>query len=314
MGRNIVKLILQWVFAFGLLFILLLLPREMEMETGASGEFVAAHYTYSADAHVENVKSFFIQLINGEGLGTDRYDRPLLGHAWEMIQRSLWLIIPAFFVSILLGIAKGVFDFQTRHGKRRGAGLQTTWLGLSLPDLFFIIMIQMTMMYLNVNGIVTGLKLYTHETIEAVVMNVIYLSIFPMFYLANITYAALSGEQGADYIRTARAKGVPAFKLLYIHMLRNGLAKIFVHTNTVVLYLLSNLFVIEYLTQYRGAAYYFKEYVAASQRIVDGQSLMVDVGAIVAFTLFFTLMILFAGLISQVARTFLLPHERGSNG
>ncbi|WP_166786745.1 ABC transporter permease subunit [Jeotgalibacillus salarius] len=311
MGNRIVKMVIQWLAAFSILMLLLLLPREMEIESGPSGEFVAAHYEYSISAHAESIQQFLTPLLSGEGLGTDRYDRPFFDHAWEMMQRSLWLVVPAFFISIFFGIAKGVFDFQTRNRKRRIAGLHTTWLGLSVPDLVFIIVIQMILMYLNIKGIVTGLSLYGAGSPEAVVMNVIYLSIFPMFYLANVTFSALSDENGAEYIRTARAKGIPSFKLLYVHMLKNGLAKIFVHTNTVVLYLLSNLFVIEYLTQYRGAAYYFKEYITASSKIYDGQSLMLQTGAIASFTFFFTVLILLAGLISQVARGFLLPHERG---
>ncbi len=314
MRTRIGKLLIQWVAAFVVLMLLLLLPRDMEIESGPSGEFVAAHYQYSFNAHVESVKGFLAPILNGEGLGNDRYNRPFFGHAWEMMQRSLWLIIPAFFISILAGVAKGVFDFRTRHGKRKVVGLQTTWLGLSVPDLVFIVFIQMTLMYLNMKGIITGLSLYSAGNPEAVVMNVIYLSVFPMFYLANVTFQALSDENGAEYIRTARAKGVSSYKLLYIHMLRNGMAKIFVHTNTVVLYLLSNLFVIEYLTQYKGAAYYFKEYVTVSTKIVDGQSLNLNEGAIAAFTFFFTVLILLAGLISQVARAYLLPHERGGEG
>ncbi|KIL52384.1 hypothetical protein KP77_06440 [Jeotgalibacillus alimentarius] len=314
MGTRILKLLLQWVAAFSVLMLLLLLPREVEIESGPSGEFEAAHYHYSIGAHVESIKEFFTPLMNGEGFGTDSYNRPFISHAWDMMQRSLWLIIPAFFISIFTGVAKGVFDFKTRHGKRKLAGLQATWVGLSVPDLVFIIFIQMALMYLNMKGIITGLSLYGAGNPEAVVLNVIYLSIFPMFYLANITYSALSDENGADYIRTARAKGSSSFKLLYIHMLRNGLAKLFVHTNTIVLYLLSNLFVIEYFTNYRGAAYYFKEYIAVSNVINGPDSLLLNTGAIAAFAFFFTILILLAGLVSQVARGFLLPHERGGNG
>ncbi|MDZ5713184.1 ABC transporter permease subunit [Jeotgalibacillus haloalkalitolerans] len=311
---SIFKTIVQWVLAFTLLMLFILIPREMEIEYGPSGEFITGHYHYSISLHGDNIKQFFEPLFNGEGLGYDRYDQPLLTHAWDMMQRSLLLVIPAFFLSIFLGVAKGVFDFQTRHGKRKVIGLQTTWLGLSVPDLFYIIMIQMGLMYLNVKGIITGLSLYGAGSPEAVIMNIIYLSIFPLFYIANVTFSALSDQHGAEYIKTARAKGVSPFKLLYIHMLRNGLAKLFIHTNIIVLYLLSNLFVIEFLTQYRGAAYYFKEYVSVVNHIVDAQSLSVNTAAIAAYTFFFTVIILIAGVISQIARGLLLPHERGEKG
>jgi len=310
MVGNIVKQILLWGVAFGLLLIFLLLPRTMEIQSGEVGEFVSADYVYSISEHRDNFSLFFTQLTSEEGLGLDRYNRPLLGHAWEMMQRSLWLIIPAMLISFVAGIAKGVFDFRTRNGKRRIAGIQSTWLGLSVPDLFFIVLIQMGFMYLNMKGIITGLSLYGHGSVEIVLVNIFYLSIFPLLYIANVTYNTLTEEQGQDYIRTAQAKGTATFKILYIHMLRNGLSKIFLHTNTMILYLLSNLFVVEFLTQYRGAAYYFKEHVSAAQRIVSNDSLVLDVGAIVAFAFFFTVIILCANIVSQIARSALLPHER----
>lgn len=314
MAVNVVKLILVWGLAFGLLLVFLLLPRTMEIQSGEVGDFVSADYVYSVSAHWDNIQLFFTQLTSDEGLGLDRYNRPLLGHAWEMMQRSLWLIVPALFLSFIIGIAKGVFDYQTRNDKRRAVGLQSTWLGLSIPDLFYIVLLQMGFMYLNIKGIITGLDLYGYGSVEIVIVNIFYLSIFPSVYIANVTYTTLTEEQGQDYIRTAKAKGTAMFKILYLHMLKNGLAKIFLHTNTMILYVLSNLFVVEFLTQYRGAAYYFKEHVSAAQRIVSNDSLVLDVGAIVAFAFFFTVLILLANIVSQVSRSLLLPHERRGEG
>ncbi|MGD7045144.1 ABC transporter permease subunit [Jeotgalibacillus proteolyticus] len=311
MTVKILKLVGVWVLAFSLLLIFLLVPRTMDIQSNEVGAFVSPGYTYSFSVHWDNIQLFFTQLMSEEGLGMDRHNQPLLGHAWEMMQRSLWLIVPALVLSFVVGIAKGVFDFSTRNSRKKPLGLHTTWLGLSIPDLFIIVALQMGFMYLNVKGIVTGLSLYGYGSVEIIIVNIFYLSLFPAFYIAKATYTALSAEQGQDYIRTARGKGIAHFKILYVHMLKNGLAHVFLHTNTMVLYVLSNLFVVEFLTQYRGAAYYFKKHTEAAQRIVTNDALVVDVGAVVAFTFFFTVLILISSIISQVARSLLVPIERG---
>ncbi|WP_422122495.1 ABC transporter permease subunit [Planococcus sp. X10-3] len=280
-------------------------------ETGRGGSFEGAQYDYQFANHVDNFKMLGTHIVEFQGLGPDQYGRDLLGHIMEMFGRSLKIIIPALILSFILGIAKGVIDYRVRRSKGKTFGQFTTWGILSVPDLALIIGIQLAILTMISNGWLFRIDLFGHDTIDNVLMNILFLSIYPTAYIANTTFQALQTEQGMDYIRTAKSKGTPQFVILYKHMLKNGMARIFSHTNTMVLYILSNLFIIEIFTEYRGAAFYFYNSLGnPSQFYVDGLFSARTI-EVIGYIFFFTVLILAANLVTAAARSVMVPAKGG---
>lgn len=54
-------------------------------------------------------------------------------------------------------------------------------------------------------------------------MPVTALSIYPTAYITRLMRSSLLDVMGQDYIRTARAKGLSNFKVLFKHALRNAI-------------------------------------------------------------------------------------------
>ena len=54
------------------------------------------------------------------------------------------------------------------------------------------------------------------------IMPVTALSIYPTAYITRLMRSSLLDVMGQDYIRTAKAKGLSNFKVLFKHALRNG--------------------------------------------------------------------------------------------
>ncbi len=81
------------------------------------------------------------------------------------------------------------------------------------------------------------------------------LTLFPTAYLARITSMALGSQEKQLYVLFARTKGIRERMLLWKHMLRNCWSGILDFMPTLITVLLSNLLLVEYLTQFKGAAY-----------------------------------------------------------
>src|SRR5699024_8219211 len=92
------------------------------------------------------------------------------------------------------------------------------------------------------------------------------LTLFPLFHMVKVTMVALENEVGEEYVRTALSKGMKGNRVL-IHMLGNGFPTIVNQSQTVMLYIISSLPIIEKLSNYKGAGYQFLDSVFAYDHV-----------------------------------------------
>ena len=86
-------------------------------ESGEAGNFIDANYVYSIDSHIKQIKEFYHYITHNPGLGKYRDNITNLEHITDKVLKSLWIIIPALFLSLLAGIAKGIFDYWSKDKK-----------------------------------------------------------------------------------------------------------------------------------------------------------------------------------------------------
>ena len=297
-----------WLFSFAILLLLLLVPMDTVFEEGRGGAFMGAAYDYQIQNHAANIKAFFTYLYETGGLGTDEAGRPIMEQVTSVFFRSMLIFMPAIVIGFFIGIAKGIFDYNVRKTKARLIGQPATIAFLSVPDIAIIIFIQLAVLLLQSYGLVE-IDLFGHDKIDNVLMNILYLSIYPVMFIANITFKTLETEQGLDYIRTARSKGTGELKILYRHMLKNGLPKIMAYSNTMVLYTLSNLFIVEVFTEYRGAAFYMYHSLGSSTTFYVGALVSPNIISQIGYIFLFTVVILAFNIVSGIARSAISPLE-----
>jgi len=163
-------------------------------------------------------------------------------------------------VSIALGLLGGLLASRfARPGARRATGTINLLL-LSLPDLLLIFFVQWGLIKL---GQATGLNLLPPYgdwrgglTLRAAVLPVLMLSLFPAAYLARIAAAAFDGVFRTDYIRTARAKGVPDRTVTWGHAFRNAIIPILAAMPAVTGIMISNLVIVEYAMNILGVGWW----------------------------------------------------------
>ena len=153
----------------------------------------------------------------------------------ERLPATLLLMGLAFLFSVLLGVTLGVLAARSRY-TNRNKWLDSTIMSLSMLlyatplfwlSLLMIILFSVTLGWLPAFGMesvgagLTGMA-RVHDIAAHLVLPVVSLGCFFMAVYARLTRASMLEVMGMDFVKTARAKGVPAGQVLRKHVLRNA--------------------------------------------------------------------------------------------
>ncbi|MDX6411024.1 MAG: peptide/nickel transport system permease protein [Gaiellaceae bacterium] len=164
-------------------------------------------------------------LVRGD-LGTDQRQLPVAHTIVTRLPITLELAGLAILLGSVLGIVAGVIA-AVRRG--RGADYVATsvaLVGLSVPHfwlgLLMIILFAVKLHWLPAGGYVS----FAHDPISNLrhmVMPAIVLGTGLSAVVMRQMRSAMLDSLGADYVRTARAKGLSEFSVVAVHALRNSL-------------------------------------------------------------------------------------------
>jgi peptide/nickel transport system permease protein len=160
-------------------------------------------------------------LLTGD-LGTSLSSRlPVSDIVAQRLPATLTLAVLAFvaavIVAIPLGVAMGVLT-RRGHGRRTELAFTTTSIVVAtIPD--FLIGVGLVYVF----GVRLGwLPVAGNDTASAYLLPVISLAIGPAAILARIVRVEMAGVLDADFVRTARAKRLPARTIYLGHALPNA--------------------------------------------------------------------------------------------
>ncbi|MGM9970883.1 MAG: ABC transporter permease [Anaeroplasmataceae bacterium] len=83
------------------------------------------------------------------------------------------------------------------------------------------------------------------DSVLRYVLPVVCLMLYPMAYIIRLTRTSTLDVLEADYIRTARSKGVSPTKVLFKHALRNSLTPVITYAGPMIAYILTGSLVVE---------------------------------------------------------------------
>ena len=83
------------------------------------------------------------------------------------------------------------------------------------------------------------------STAKHYVMPVIALAFYPTAYIMRLMRSSMLDVLGQDYMRTARAKGLAGFVVLFKHALRNALLPVITYVGPMLAYTITGSFVVE---------------------------------------------------------------------
>lgn len=190
--------------------------------------------------------SFLGKLVNGD-LGTSIITRqPVLSEFLTLfpatVELSLCAILLALMVGLPAGIVAGVkrgsaFDHFVMGGALVGYSMPIFWSGLLMMIFFSGILgwtpvsgrISVMFYFEDVTGFMlidsflSGEKGAFTSAMSHLILPTAVLATIPLAVIARQTRSAMLEVLGEDYVRTARAKGLPPWRVIGVHALRNAL-------------------------------------------------------------------------------------------
>ena len=173
----------------------------------------------------------------------------------ERFPATLLLTLAATFMAVLFAIPMGVFAAIKRHSGVDYLAMVFSLIGISVPHFWLgILLILAFSLYLPIlpsSGYVLSMN-QPLETLKHFVLPALTMGTSMAAIVARMTRSEMLEELGKEYVRTARAKGVPERAIIFNHALKNAL----VPTITVIgLHfgrLLGGAVIIEYIFAWPG--------------------------------------------------------------
>ena len=139
----------------------------------------------------------------------------------ERVPATALLAGTSLAIGFLLGLVAGISTAARRGSTIDVAVLVGTLIGLSIPAFWLGNLLIYWFSYR-----LKLLPLGGYGTIRHLVLPAATLAILEFFFYARFVHTNVAGTLASDYIRTARAKGVPPARLYFVHALRNALIPI----------------------------------------------------------------------------------------
>jgi ABC-type dipeptide/oligopeptide/nickel transport system permease component len=164
---------------------------------------------------------YITRLASGD-LGVSIFTRrPVIVEIRDRFWNTVKLSLVAIVAATVLGMAMGVISAINRNGFWDILFTIIALLGISIP-VFWLGLLMMWFFSVELGVLPSA----GDSTWRHFIMPTVTLSVFSLAFITRMTRASLLETLQEDYVRTARAKGVPKLMVLIRHSLRNALLPI----------------------------------------------------------------------------------------
>ena len=193
--------------------------QQMLGEGAAATDIQAARHAYGLDAPLgTQYMRYWSGVLRGNLGSSIRFNQSVTSLIAQRYPYTMELTLAALFVAIALALPAGVRSAQKRDGWEDRILSVVSLFGLSFPNFalgpILILFFAIKLGWLPVSG--SGAL--AHLVLPAITMGGALAAI-----LTRMVRPSMLEELGQDYVRTARAKGLPEHTVVYRHALRNAL-------------------------------------------------------------------------------------------
>lgn len=187
--------------------------------------------------------------------------KPVWDILTEALPGTLILAIAAMLIGTILGIALGVLAALKQGTFWDTSAIIGSVIGISTPSFFagLIIAYYLGHVFQSYTGLsmVGSLWEYDmdgqrHIVWKNLILPAFTLGIRPMAIIAQLTRSSMLDVLHQDYIRTARAKGLSTFRIVYYHALPNALNPVVTAVSGWLAELLAGSFFVEFIFSWKG--------------------------------------------------------------
>lgn len=205
-------------------------------------------------------------LLQGDWGRSYRDDNPVLAVIASRIGATLWLMVTATIISVMLGVAIGVISAVRRHTVFDQAVTIGAMIALSIPTFWFglvvIYVFSIKLRWLPPGNMAPvgeeSFLVYLHHLIgPAMVLALVTTATWSRFMRSSILDVI-----SQDYVRTALAKGLSGRAILLGHVMRNAMLPMITLAGLEIPTLLSGALVTETVFTWPGMGRLFLDSIA----------------------------------------------------
>ncbi|MCA1624235.1 MAG: ABC transporter permease [Acidobacteria bacterium] len=211
-------------------------------------------------------------------------NRTVIGIFREQWSYSLQLGLLTFIFSLIVGAGLGIFSAIKPNSLLDYFGTGVSIFCLVIPSFVFAILLQV-IFSVWLGWLPTGGWSSPRHWIMPVLAN----SLAPVLVLQRYTRASMTDAMKANYVRTARAKGLSRKRIMFVHVFKNALTPLLTVGGPLAAGLIVGSFFVESIFRIPGIGFYFVSAIGSR-----------DYPMIMATTLVWTLIISLAYLVTDL--------------
>lgn len=206
----------------------------------AAQEALAAKFGLDKPLH-QRYLTYMTDFLRGDmGISLKQRGRTVADIIFSKLPISMRLAGIAVAVALCVGIPLGCISAYNRGKLADNIIIVLGTCGIAIPSFISSVLLLYTF----------GVRFNLFPTVglntaSSYIMPVTALAIYPSAYITRLMRSSLLDVMGQDYIRTARAKGLSSFVILFKHGLRNALLPVIAYVGPMLAMLMTGSFVVE---------------------------------------------------------------------
>lgn len=284
-----------WLVATITFFLMFLVPGGpfLAEKSPSPATLEALNKKYGLDQPViVQYKNYMLNLVKGEmGESIKQRGRTVSGIISDGFKVSARVGGLAILTAIVIGVPLGCIAALNRGKWLDNLIMVIATCGIAVPG-FVVSTVLMLIFSVKLNLLPTyGLSSWRHY-----IMPVMALAFYPTAYISRLMRTSMLDVIGQDYMRTAKAKGLSQFKMLFKHALRNAILPVVTYLGPLIAYTLTGSFVIEKIFTIPGLG---NEFISS----ITGR----DYTMIMGTTIFLASLVIFMNLVVDIAYKIIDP-------
>lgn len=206
----------------------------------AAQEALAAKYGLDKPLY-KRYLTYMTDLLKGDmGFSLRQRGRTVSDIIFSKFPVSAKLAGIAVLAALLVGVPLGCLSAYYRGKWADNFIIVLATCGIAIPS--FISSVVLLYTFGSKLGILPTIGL---NTASSYIMPATALAIYPAAYITRLMRSSLLDVMGQDYIRTAKAKGLSGFAVLFKHALRNAILPVVTYVGPMLAGLMTGSFVVE---------------------------------------------------------------------
>ncbi|WP_242144735.1 MULTISPECIES: ABC transporter permease subunit [unclassified Bacillus cereus group] len=176
---------------------------------------------------------------------------PLFPTVLEPYIYSFTVLFAAFLLALFLSSSMAFFYFSAKDSIKKWIN-RCIFVLEAIPDMMIMICSQMFFIWFLKQFGESPVTIISFQENRAYLLPILALAVLPTIQMFRMMILYIYEEHRKQYVEVAYGKGLSSSYILCIHLFKNISIHLFHHLKTIFVFLLSNLFILEFIFNMQG--------------------------------------------------------------